>query len=200
MDEAQNETQQAAGAEQVGSSPAAKDELSQLQADLAAAQARAEENFRSWQRAAADFANFKRRADEEKKFGERWLIEELLPLVDDFERAWGTLPRDLLRLTWIEGVYQVYGKLHAVLERHGVTPIDAENASFNPLEHEAVMHEDGDLAEQTRVVAVLQRGYRLHDRLLRAALVKVGRAMPASATPPAAGGVPPADPEASATV
>jgi molecular chaperone GrpE len=199
VDEAQDQSQQeqGSGAGSTGEAPAAADELSQLRADLATAQARAEENFRSWQRTAADFANFKRRADEERKFGERWLIEELLPLVDDFERAWGTLPRDLLKLTWIDGVYLVYGKLHAVLDRHGVKPIDADNAAFNPLEHEAVMHEEGDLAEQTQVVAVLQRGYRLHDRLLRAALVKVGRASN-SATQPSSGAQS-ADPDASAT-
>lgn len=152
------------------------DELERLRAELAAAQARADEHYRSWQRSAADFSNFKRRIDEEKRFVERWLLQELLPPMDDFERAWAALPRELLKLTWLEGVYQVYHKLGTVLERHGVERIEAdEGMTFNPLEHEAVMHEEGDLAEQTVIAAELQRGYRLHDRVLRPSLVKVGR-------------------------
>ena len=144
-------------------------------AELEAARARADEYHRNWQRSAADFANFKRRVDEEKRFAERWLLRDLLPVLDDFERAWAALPRELRSLTWIEGVWQVNGKLLAVLQQHGLSPIEgAEGKPFNPLEHEAVLHDEGDPAEQTEVAAELQRGYRLHDRVLRATLVKVG--------------------------
>lgn len=144
--------------------------------ELEEARAKADEHFRSWQRSAADFANFKRRVDEEKRFGERWLIQDLLPVLDDFDRAWMALPGELRGLTWIQGVLQVHSKLFAVLERHGVSPIESLDKPFNPVEHEAVLHEDeADLSEQTAVVAELQRGYRLHDRVLRPALVKVGK-------------------------
>ena len=140
--------------------------------------------LRSWQRSAADFANFKRRVDDEKRFAERWLLQDLLPVLDDFERAWAAAPNELLKLSWLEGLMQINAKLFAVLQRHGVTPIETESKEFNPLEHEAVLREDdGDPTEQTAITAQLQRGYRLNDRVLRPALVKVGK--PAGPHPPA---------------
>jgi molecular chaperone GrpE len=175
-----------------------------LRAELEAARAKADEHYRSWQRSAADFANFKRRVDDEKRFAERWLLQDLLPVLDDFERAWGAVPRELLKLTWLEGVLQINSKLFAVLERHGVTPIETQGKEFSPLEHEAVMRdEEGDPAEQTAIVAELQRGYRLHERVLRPALVKVGKpnaqaaqgaeTAPSAESAPSAEGAPPAE-------
>ena len=155
------------------------------QAELEAARARADEYHRNWQRSAADFANFKRRVDEEKKFAERWLLKDLLPVLDDFERAWAALPRELRSLTWIEGVWQVNAKLFAVLQQHGITPIESEGKPFDPVEHEAVLHEEGDPSEQTEVAAELQRGYCLHERVLRPALVKVGKPKQAEDAAPA---------------
>jgi molecular chaperone GrpE len=150
-----------------------------LQRELDQARAKADDHYRSWQRSAADFANFKRRVDEDKRFAERWLLQDLLPVLDDFDRAWVTAPRELLKFTWLEGVLQINSKLFGVLQRHGVTPIEAEGKDFNPLEHEAVMREeDGDPSEQTAVTGELQRGYRLHDRVLRPALVRVGKPTP----------------------
>ena len=147
-----------------------------LERELLEARAKADEHYQSWQRSAADFANFKRRVDEEKRFAERWLVQDLLPVLDDFERAWASAPRDLLKFSWIEGLLQINSKLFTVLQRHGLTPIEAEGKDFSPIEHEAVMRDDdADPSEQTRVVAELQRGYRLHDRVLRAVLVKVGK-------------------------
>lgn len=144
--------------------------------ELEELRARAEQHYASWQRSAADFANFKRRVDDEKRFAERWLLQDLLSVLDEFDRAWTALPSELRRLSWIEGVWAVHQKLGLVLERHGVTPIESAGKEFNPLEHEAVLREeDVDPIQQTQVVAELQRGYRLHDRVLRAALVKVGR-------------------------
>jgi molecular chaperone GrpE len=149
---------------------------SDLQRELEEARAKADEHYRSWQRSAADFANFKRRIDDEKRFAERWLLQDLLGVLDDFERAWASAPNELLKFTWVEGLLQINSKLFSVLQRHGVTPIETQDKDFSPLEHEAVMREeDVDPAEQTAVVAELQRGYRLHDRVLRPALVKVGK-------------------------
>src|SRR5919197_6604388 len=84
-----------------------------LERELTEARSRADEHYRSWQRSAADFANFKRRVDDEKRFAERWLLQDLLPVLDDFERAWGAVPRELLKLTWLEGVLQINSKLFA---------------------------------------------------------------------------------------
>ena len=172
--------------EEGGAAPAATEAADEsqggeadLRRELDEARARADEYHRSWQRSAADFANYKRRQDEDKRYAERWLIGELLPILDDFERAWMALPNELRHLTWLDGVLQINSKLFAVLQRHGVTPIEAVGKDFNPIEHEAVMREDdGDPAEQTAIVAELQRGYRLHERVLRPSLVKVGKPKP----------------------
>jgi molecular chaperone GrpE len=159
---------------------------SDLRRELEEARAKADEHYRSWQRSAADFANFKRRIDEEKRFAERWLLQELLGVLDDFERAWASAPNELLKFTWVEGLLQINSKLFSVLQRHGVTPIETQGKDFSPLEHEAVMREeDSDPAEQTAVVGELQRGYRLHDRVLRPALVKVGKPKEAPGAGPA---------------
>jgi molecular chaperone GrpE len=146
------------------------------EAQLKAARELADSHYRSWQRTAADFANFKRRIDDDKRFVERWLLQDLLPVLDDFDRAWATLPLDLRKLSWIEGLFQVNSRLFSTLQRHGVTPIEALDREFSPVEHEAVLRdEEVDPADQTVVVAELQRGYKLHERVLRATLVKVGR-------------------------
>jgi molecular chaperone GrpE len=154
-----------------------------LRRELEEARAKAAEYYQSWQRTAADFSNFKRRVDEDKKFGQRWIIQDLFPVLDDFERAWLAIPSDLRKFSWLEGIFQIYSKLYTVLQRHGVSPIEAQDKTFSPLEHEAVLHEeDVELSEQTVVMDELQRGYRLHERVLRASLVKVGRPRPETAS------------------
>ena len=162
-------------------------ELRQLRSELAEARAardsvqeQADRYHANWQRSAADFLNWKRRADQEKadasKLGEAAVISDLLRVLDDFERAFVALPSELRRLTWIEGVHMIWGKLFTIFESRGLTPIEALGRDFDPREHEAVMREDdADPSEQTAVVAELQRGYRFHDRVIRPTLVKVGR-------------------------
>jgi molecular chaperone GrpE len=171
------------GATESSASPVSTESLQQ---ELEQAKARADQYHQSWQRSAADFANFKRRVDDEKRYAERWILQDLLPVLDDFERAWSCAPKELLKFTWLEGLLQVHSKLHAVLQRHGVSSIEAEGKEFNPIEHEAVMRDEGAAADQASfVVAELQRGYRLHERVLRPALVKVGEPPPAEAAPDA---------------
>jgi molecular chaperone GrpE len=155
-------------------------ELAEARGSLAEAQERADRYHANWQRSAADFLNWKRRADQEKadatRLGEAAVIADLLRVLDDFERAFGALPPELRRLTWIEGIHMIWGKMFTIFESRGLRPIEAEGRDFDPREHEAVMREDdADPSEQTTVVQELQRGYRLHDRVLRPTLVKVGR-------------------------
>jgi molecular chaperone GrpE len=151
--------------------------LDSLRQQLAAAKAATDENLRGWQRSQADFVNFRRRVDQERsellKLAESGLILDLLPVVDDLERALVGLPPELQGLTWVEGILLIERKLKSVLEAHGVKPIEALGKEFDPREHEAVMR-DGDPDEATTVVSELQRGYRMHDRVLRPAMVKVG--------------------------
>ena len=170
-DQAQPATEEAAGFE-------ADADLDVLRARLKEEKAKAEKNLTNWQRAEADLANYKRRAEQERadlgRFGNSSLIRKLLPVLDDFERAIGAIPEDLKSQGWVDGIMLIERKLRGVLEQEGVTPIEALGKEFDPHVHEAVMRE-GSQGGADVVVQELQKGYRLHDRILRPAMVKVGR-------------------------
>lgn len=159
--------------------PSRLDLLEQLAAatrELEEARARADEATYNWQRSAADFANYKRRTEEDRSLltqaGTAVLISKLLAVQDDFDRALANVPHDVHE-GWLEGIQLVERKLRSVLESEGVTPIDALGQPFDPNLHEAVVHEPTDAHPDNTVVEELQRGYRLGDRVLRPSLVKV---------------------------
>src|SRR5205085_9526476 len=97
--------------------------------------------MRNWQRAQADLSNYRRRAEQERadhaRAATEQILRDLLPALDDLERAFAVLPQELLGFTWIHGVYLIDRKLHAVLEAHGVGEIAADGEPYNPLLHEA---------------------------------------------------------------
>jgi len=183
LDEAQREI--AALREQLAAAPPAS-----LQ-ELEEARRQARENLDRWQRAEAELRNYRRRVQFEReeliKYSGYALTAELLPVLDSFERALASIPGELRYFTWIGGIALIERQLRYLLERQGLQEIRAEGEQFDPTIHEVVLREDegaeAGAAEQV-VVAVLQKGYKFHDRLLRPALVKVGRARPAA---PAAG-------------
>ena len=150
--------------------------VEELERELADARARGEEHLYNWQRSAADFANFKRRTDEERalagQFSTALLISKLLAVLDDFDRALESVPPEADD-PWIEGVKLVERKLRGVLESEGVTPIEAVGLPFDPNLHEAVAHEDTADHPDNDVIGEVQRGYRLHDRVIRPSLVRV---------------------------
>lgn len=138
---------------------------------------RAEEEHRNnWHRSAADFANYKRRTEEERstltQFSNAVLIGKLLGVLDDFDRALENVPDDI-HDPWLEGVQLTERKLRSVLESEGVTQIEAVGQPFDPNLHEAVVHEDTADHPDNEVIGELQRGYRLHDRVIRPSLVRV---------------------------
>lgn len=155
------------------------DELAALQQKLNEAESKAEEYLDQWKRAAADFANYRKRVEKEQdelyQYANAGLITRILTVLDDFERAFQTMPDNLAHLTWVEGIMLIDRKLRAILEQEGVQPIEAMGKPFDPLYHEAVMHEETADHEDGQVIAELQRGYRLHDRVLRPTLVKVAK-------------------------
>lgn len=130
-------------------------------------------------RAAAEFANARRRAetraDSEVRAARERLLTGILPVIDDFERAFQTVPADELDSTWVGGFTLIQRKLLGVLAREGVTPIDAAGQPFDPTLHQAVMTEESADAESGAVLEVLQQGYMLDDRVLRPAMVKVAQ-------------------------
>lgn len=152
------------------------EDVETLKQVLAEEKAKAERYLANWQRAQADFINYKKRAEQEKNevtgFANAILILNLLPVLDDLERAFASLPRRLSNLTWMNGIALIYRKLQAVLEAQGLTEIKAKGEAFDPNFHEAAMHEDG---EEGIIIDELQKGYKLKDRVLRPALVVVGK-------------------------
>jgi molecular chaperone GrpE len=179
MDEEKANTEQTTeSVESEGKAPSGPDTVESLRAQLEALAAEKEQQLAAWQRTQADFANFRRRTEQERselvRMAEAGLIREVLPVLDDLDRALDGLPPELKGLTWVEGVFFIERKLRAALELHGLKPIEALGKEFDPYEHEAVIR-DGDPSEATFVTGELQKGYRLHDRVLRPTLVKVGK-------------------------
>ncbi len=159
-------------------------ELEALRQELEEAKAQAAEYLDGWQRARAEFANYKKRHEQERqelfKLANSTLISRLLPIFDDFERAFQTLPSNLLSLTWIDGVALIYRRLQAILDGEGLTPMETEGQSFDPLVHEAVTYEESAEHQEGQIIGEVQRGYKLGDRVLRPALVRVAKGRPAS--------------------
>ena len=154
-------------------------EIEELKERLARAEQEAGDNKAGWQRTAADFANYRRRTDQDREatlgLANELLLRKLLAVVDDFDRALAAMPKELEHLGWIEGLWLVERKLRMLLESEGVTPIEALGKPFDPREHEAVVHEETTEAADGTVIGELQRGYRIRDRVLRPALVNVAK-------------------------
>jgi molecular chaperone GrpE len=129
-------------------------------------------------RLAADFDNFKKRARQEQletmRYAAATLAERLLPVLDDAERALEHAP-DGVDETWLKGVRMTFRKLEEVLGSVGVERIEAVGATFDPSQHEAIGSEDSQEHAEDTVLSELRPGYRMHDRVLRPALVKVAR-------------------------
>jgi molecular chaperone GrpE len=143
---------------------------------LAEERDKAQAYLASWQRAAADYQNYKRRVEQEReemgRFSNAALIINLLPLLDDLERALQNVDARLAGLTWLDGVRLIHRKFQAVLEANGVSEIPTDGETFDPRVHEAIMFGEG---EEGKVISVAQKGYKLGDRVLRPALVVVGQ-------------------------
>ena len=106
------------------------------------------------------------------------ILRKLLPIVDDFERALTTLPANLGKLTWCEGILLIRHKLNAFLDSEDVKPIETQGQLFDPRYHEAVTYEQLLGYEEGQIINEAQRGYTLGERVLRPALVRVAKAPP----------------------
>lgn len=144
--------------------------------DLATLTAERDSYLDQLKRSLAEFANYRRRVDQERaqarELATRDLLRALVPIVDDFQRALTVVPDELRNHPWVQGVHLIERKLVALLEREGVAPIEALGKPFDPGLHEAVATEPG--STQNIVVEVYQKGYRHGQHLLRPAMVKVG--------------------------
>lgn len=162
---------EAAAAQDEAQAEAAADGRSELEIE----RDRAEENFKHWQRTAADFANYKRRIEQERVEGTRLanaaLVINLLPVFDDLDRAVGSVDAHLAGLNWVQGIVNIHHKFQRLLEAMGVTEVVAENVQFDPSAHEAVGNQPG---EEGKVLHVVQKGYALGGKVIRPAMVIVG--------------------------
>jgi molecular chaperone GrpE len=151
------------------------EDIETLKEALTEAEAKAEANLAGWQRAQADFINYKKRSEQEKgeigKFANSVLILNLLPVLDDLERAFASMPPRLAKLSWVDGIRLIERKLRAVLEAQGLSPIKALGESFDPRFHEAVRQDKG---KEGIVIEEVQKGYTLNDRVIRPTMVVVG--------------------------
>ncbi len=151
------------------------EDIEALRKALSEEKVKAESHLQNWQRIQADFINSKRRSEQEKEemkeFANSVLICNLLPVLDDLERALSSIPPRLTKLPWVEGIRLIERKFHAVLEAQGVTPIKARGKPFDPNLHEAAM---STMGREGMVVKELKRGYKLRDRVIRPATVAVG--------------------------
>jgi molecular chaperone GrpE len=148
-----------------------------LDAELEAANKKAEEAHEAFLRARADFANYKRRVEEEREslrqFVNNDLLTRLLPIVDNFERALAASAQTNDYEKLVTGVNAVYRQFQDFLAREGVAPIDALFQPFDPNVHNAVLREETTEHPENTVVEELQKGYTLHGKVLRPTMVKV---------------------------
>jgi molecular chaperone GrpE len=169
------------GAEAATGGPEGVEErIRALEAALEAARENAKQSQDRWLRERADLENLKRRTTREKadlaKFACEGVLRDLLPVVDNLERA--VAHAEGADEALLSGVKMVLKALQDALERHGVKRVLARGALFDPAEHEAVAHIESAVHEPNAVVDEHQAGYRLHDRLLRPAMVTVAKAPP----------------------
>ena len=151
------------------------DDIETFRQALAEAKAKAEDNLAGWQRTQADFINYKRRSEQEKEeigdFAKAVLALNLLPVLDDFKRALGSIPPRLQNQEWVDGVRLIERKLQSTLEAQGLSEIKALGEPFDPNFHEAVMQAKG---KEGMVIQEVQKGYKFHDRVIQPAKVMVG--------------------------
>jgi molecular chaperone GrpE len=151
-------------------------EIESLKKKLAEAEAKTSEYRDSWMRSQAEFQNYKKRLERDNELtyvsmkGD--IIKKVLPALDDLERALQNRPA---MDPWANGIELIARKLQNVLESEGIKRIEAEGQEFDPNYHEAISHEPADGVKSGFVIAVVQNGYMLGDRVIRPALVRVAQ-------------------------
>lgn len=167
--------------------------IAELEAALQKERDQATDYMKKWQYAQAEIANVRRRGQQERddlvKFGVAPLAAALLEVLDNFERAEQALPAAFRSYTWVNGVFLIHRQVEYFLQQHGLEAIETANQRYDPALHEAIAQEHHDSVGEDMIIAEVQRGYRMHGRLLRPSLVRVsqGPAPKAEASAPAAG-------------
>lgn len=132
-----------------------------------------------YMRLSADFQNYKRRIEKEKndiyKFGSEKIVVDILPIIDNFERAIDSSENNEESNGLLDGIQMIFKQLIEVLNKHGVEEIEAIQKEFDPNLHHAVMQEECEGVDNNIVTQVLQKGYMLNSKVIRPSMVKVSK-------------------------
>ncbi|ADU29850.1 nucleotide exchange factor GrpE [Evansella cellulosilytica] len=153
------------------------EEVEEAQSPEQEVEQKLEETTNRLLRLQADYENFRRRTRQEReadaKYRSQRLVEELLPALDNFERALTVTPESEEAKSLIQGMEMIYRQLQDALKKEEVHPVETVGYPFDPHFHQAVMQVETDEYEKNIVVEELQKGYKLKDRVIRPAMVKV---------------------------
>lgn len=160
----------------------AKKTIVKLRERLKRAESESREYLNGWQKARADYINSRKNDEEERrlfaKFAEAGLVSDILPVLDSFDTAfgkeketeWKNLPEE-----WQRGMKSIYNQLMSILAARGLKSVDPIGEVFDPSKHEAVANvQTSKKDEDHKILDVIQKGYTLHDKLIRTARVRVG--------------------------
>lgn len=156
-----------------------EEDFARMQQELEEARAESEAATDKLMRLAAEFDNYKKRNIKEqesiRKYAAQNLIKELLPILDNLERAIDSANESNEVNSLIDGVKMILKQLYTVLEKEGVSVIKAVGETFDPNFHEAVVHVPSDEYPENVIVQEYQKGYILHDRIIRPSMVAVSK-------------------------
>jgi len=155
------------------------EDMEEITLELEQTRAKAEEYLDGWQRARADFANYKKRIEREQtdlyQTISGTVVKQYLDVVDDLDLALKNRPQGGEGAEWANGIELVFRKLLTILENQGITPMNAQGEMFDPTLHEAISSEENEEFECDEIIEVVKRGYMMGERVLRPALVRVAR-------------------------
>ncbi len=156
-----------------------KKEIETLCTQLSDAQQEAATNLDGWQRERAEFVNYKKRIERDhaqvRKDITSSIIKQYLVILDDLELALKDCPKESSGAAWAEGISLITKKLYSILESEGIERICENKIPFDPNIHEAISNEENDEFESGEVIEVVRQGYKLGDRTLRPAMVRVAK-------------------------
>lgn len=150
-----------------------------LEQQLEEERKKAAEYLDNWKRSAAELQNYRRRVEKERletvRYATQQLLKRLLEVMDSLDIGLKAVPEQYRNEPWVEGMHAVKRQLMQTLESEGVKPIETEGKDFDPNYHEAMAYEANPGSPEGRIIEELQRGYMLHDRVLRPSRVKVAK-------------------------
>lgn len=167
------------GVEEAPREVTVEERINALLEEIERLQQEASEYLDGWQRERAEFANYKNRTAREKEEARAQIAGEIiakyLEILDDLELAIINQPAEIEAEAWADGIKLIHLKLNAILEDEGIEVILAEGDTFDPNFHEAITYEENDDHQDGQVIEVVQKGYKLGDRVLRPAKVRVAK-------------------------